>query len=244
MKQKNYKSYFLTYDFISTSIQKGKISLNILCSIEPVIYKLNIKSIRKDRFTFQQSRLCELIGIEFEDKSFQSIEYKDLNQKAIEYIKSYTKHNELLICYELSEQTKEIFNYLGIIYIDIWLSPIRFYDDLMFEFFSNDKNIQTQLKSYALKDKCLFKKAKELIKYSKHFLGKGYVPKKNSALIVGQLFEDKAVLKEKSFLSLLDFYDEIKILSKRYAKVYITKHPLMKEKEFYKIINAFKSSIF
>ncbi|MDU0355706.1 polysialyltransferase family glycosyltransferase [Paraglaciecola aquimarina] len=60
----------------------------------------------------------------------------------------------------------------------------------------------------------------------------------DSALIIGQLFIDKACQKGTKFLNLLDYKARIRDIAANHQKVYLIKHPLMPEKDFSKIVSG------
>jgi hypothetical protein len=195
---------------------------------------------KESSFDFSRKKLFNYCKKPFGENFINNIHYSELNSKAINYILEYIKNYDLIIVYEASETFKTLLNKKGIQYIDIWLSPIRFCKDMMFEFYSNNSEIQKRLEFFQINDKKIKKQAKVIKEQSEHIFNQKVELSDNSALIIGQVFFDKSVMKEDRFLTLIDFKNEIKEYSKEYEKIYFLKHPSMKEKDFSKILNHFK----
>lgn len=221
----------LTYDFISTNIRRGSVIQSKKLDIfRLILEKLDI-FIYNEVPNFTQDTLFDIAQINSMDNTYDDVKFIHLNQKALDYLKECLKDIDCLIGYELSYNTKEILKHLNINYIDIWLSPIRFYKDILLEFNSNNATIKEILKKYELKEKKLFKRAKELTHHCHTFFEQPHI-KENSCLIIGQLLQDKSVLKENKFLTLLDYFEDIKALSLKYNMLYVLKHPLMPQEDF------------
>jgi hypothetical protein len=221
----------LTYDFISTNIRRGSvIQSKKLDVFRLILEKLDV-FIYNEVPKFTQDTLFDIAQINSMDDTYDDVKLIHLNKKALVYLKECLKDIDYLIGYELSNNTKEILKHLNIKYIDIWLSPIRFYRDILLEFNSNNTTIKEMLKLYTLKDVKLYQKAKSLTQHCNTFFEQPHI-KENSCLIIGQLLQDKSVLKENKFLTLLDYFEAIKTLSLKYNMLYVLKHPLMSQEDF------------
>ncbi|WP_394622846.1 hypothetical protein, partial [Escherichia coli] len=73
---------------------------------------------------------------------------RDINSESIKYIKSIIKNDIILVGYELSEQTRKILDKIKVTYIDIWLHPIRYMDDVLFGLKSNNEEINNKLYTF------------------------------------------------------------------------------------------------
>jgi len=232
------KRAMITHDLITSSLYP-----KILDFLIPVFKSLNLKVdiMSKETCKVSREKIFALSKKEFLNSPIEQIDYDDISYKAKEYLYSFIKSFDLLIVYEASKTFKQFMEDYNIRYIDIWVSPIRFYKDVILSFCSNDKSIQNKLYKYTLKEKKLYKQA-EILKQQIPYLFEDRIKlKKNSALVIGQLFYDKSVLKNGKFLTLLDFKKELKKISKKYTKLYILKHPLMKEDEFKTILEGLKN---
>lgn len=231
----------VTYDFLATSSLLGKTLSNTLSFIQKILYPLNIEVIIDDG-DFEEERFYDLINLREEDrKKFIVLDENILNEDSLEMLKEYVDKYDLLIAYELSIETRNIFDKQKIKYIDLWLSPIRFYDDLMFDFYSNVPKVQNNLKKYKINEELFFIQSKKISNQFKYFrLNKELVLEDNSFLLVGQLFEDRSVIKNGKALTLIDYKKRLKILSKSCNKIYFQKHPFMPLQDFKLYFDEFK----
>lgn len=231
----------VTYDFLATSPFLGKTLSNTLSFIQKVLYPLHIEVVI-DNGNFKQEAFYDLILVKEENrKKFIVLDEKKLTKNSLGMINDYIKEYDLLITYELSIETRELFDKCGIKYIDLWLSPIRFYDDLMFNIYSNVPNIQNSLKKYQIDEELFFIQSKKISNQFKYFeLNKTVSLEPNSLLLIGQLFEDRSVIKDKRFLTLIEYKKRLKELSNDFNKIYFQKHPLMPLKDFKLYLNEFK----
>lgn len=183
------------------------------------------------------------ITLELEQTQFY---YNDslIKKKSLDYLSSFIKKNSLVIGYELSEQTRNIFNKIGVTYIDIWLHPVRFYDDIVFAFNSNNHSIRKALFGYNLDENNFYYSADRL-KVQSYKGWRRVEPKLsvNSALFIGQMMNDKSVCKDGNYLSLLDFKEEFKKKTKEYSTVYYSRHPYIKteDKNVLEFVKKFKN---
>lgn len=228
------RKILIIHDFIASTESFHSEHLHFIKRILDEI-DLDTTIATKENFTFSKSLLYQKLNIPVSTRKINYIENTIFTSDAYDYVRSFVKEYDVIIGFELSFETKKILNSLNIIYIDLWISPIRFHKDLMFEFFSNNMQIQKNLKQYQYKEKKLFKQAEILKKHTKHYMSPLHDIQKNSAVIVGQLFEDKAVMSKDKFLNLLDYYNEVLKLSEKYNTLYLLKHPLMAEGDFKKI---------
>jgi hypothetical protein len=132
----------------------------------------------------------------------------------------------------LSEITKESINSLQKRYIDIWLSPIRFLNDLKFCLYSNDQIINKKLSKARLSSKKIFEKANQIIENRQIEKPEKISAELSANLIVTQSLEDKSLVKDNRYLKLNDFREEILKTSQRFSCNYILKHPNLIESEF------------
>lgn len=233
----------VTYDFITTEKELGFSLLVKLDFLRKIFKVLNIEvffiNILKEQFN--QSSFFSSMKKEFtSSKFFNSFNLNDVNELNKEKVKNFLKQYDYIIAYELSPETKELFDLCGIQYIDIWMAPIRFCDDIMFSFTSNVEAVQKCLIDYRVDKNFIERKAKELSKHIKLFENDDISINDNSVLLVGQVLQDKSLLKDGKFLRLTDFKNEIVNLSNKYETIYLLKHPYMTKTEFTQYKNSFK----
>lgn len=229
----------VTYDFLVTSFKRGELNQLRLLNVPISILKKLGVDVFEGIKTFDQIEFYNLINLARYDDTYTEISLKQINDLGFDYLKESLKNIDLLIGFELTQNTRDVLDYLKIRYIDIWLSPIRFYKDILFEFYSNDKKINTVLQSHCLDDNLLFKKVKKLNSHCSLTFKKPNI-ENNSCLIIGQVAKDKALLKNNSSLSLVYFIDDLKKLSLRFNKLYLMKHPLVEAKYFDKIMDELR----
>ncbi|MFA7090448.1 MAG: hypothetical protein WC149_01200 [Arcobacteraceae bacterium] len=221
----------LIYDFISMDRQRG----SIVHSKKLDIFRLILEKLDLLIFSevpkFSQNTFYEIAKINPSNNIYDDIKLESLNKESLHYLHNCLKDFDYFIGFELSKNTREIFEHLNIKYLDIWISSVRFYKDILLEFNCNDAKIRETLKNYELKESVLYKRTKELIQHSNTFFKQPHI-KENSCLIIGQLLQDKSVLKENTFLTLLDYFEAIKTLSLKYNMLYVLKHPLMSQEDF------------
>lgn len=154
----------------------------------------------------------------------------EITIKSKEYLKSLFKDDDILICYELSEQTKSILSSIRVNFIDIWLHPIRYMDDVLFGINSNNEKVNAELKNFNIPPETYYLYADRLKvqNYRGHRRSKSIV-EPNSALFVGQTLFDKAIFSNGKMLSLLDFKKKFEHVTEKYKHVYYSRHPFVKD---------------
>lgn len=157
--------------------------------------------------------------------------YKDneVTEDSLNYLKGYFSEDTIIIGYELSEQTKKVLSLCGIPYIDIWLHPVRYMDDILFAFKSNNEKINDLLCEENLNDSYYKLYASRLkVQSYKGFKRSQFHLKEKSALFVGQTLNDKAVLLNNKMLTILDFKSEFEDLTRNHNVVYYSRHPFVR----------------
>lgn len=171
-------------------------------------------------------------GIEVDETEIQFYYSPNaIRQASMDYLARLMGPHTLLIGYELSEQTREIFSRCGVTYVDVWLHPIRYLDDLLFGFSSNEREVFARLTDFSLDSEHFRLYAdKYRISTYKGFRRTEVSIEPNSALFVGQTLKDKATCRhtDGKMLSLLDYRTEFREIGKRYSKVYFSRHPYVK----------------
>lgn len=152
-----------------------------------------------------------------------------INDDSIEYLKGFVGEGDLVIGYELSRQTRNILIRAGALYIDIWLHPVRFMDDVLFAFNSNVTSVRKAIFKYDLPEDLMYLYADRVkIQTYKGWRRVEADVEPYSALFVGQMMNDKSVCKNGTMLTLLDFKNKFESVCDRYNKVYYARHPYLK----------------
>ena len=194
---------------------------------------------------FSRKKFFKLSDIDLNIENIQFY-YDDqlINDKSIEYLKEFIPENNLVIGYELSLQTRNILSRANINYIDIWLHPIRFLDDILFGFSSNNIKIFEKIKKFNFDEKIYELYADKIkIQSYKGFKRSNFEISPNSALFVGQTLEDKAICRDGKMLTVLDFKKNFEAVTDHYDKVYYSRHPYVKsgDEEVLKYVKKFKN---
>lgn len=156
----------------------------------------------------------------------------NISKDSLEYLKKFLD-GALIIGYELSKETRQLLDSLSIVYIDIWLHPIRFLDDNFYAFYSNSEEINSKLSMHHLDSEHYYLYANKL-KIQSYMGWNKYAQRlqknicENSAVFIGQTLTDKAVCNNGKMLNILDFKSEFSDLCNRYDRVYFSRHPMLK----------------
>ncbi|QIO04562.1 HAD-IA family hydrolase [Acinetobacter shaoyimingii] len=167
-----------------------------------------------------------------------------INDASLSYLKEFIPQDNLIVGYELSLQTRNLLTRANINYIDIWLHPIRFLDDILFGFSSNNTKIFEKLKKFNFDEKIYELYADKIkIQSYKGFKRSNFEISPNSALFVGQTLEDKAICRDGKMLTVLDFKEKFEAATAYYNKVYYSRHPYVKsgDEEVLKYVKKFKN---
>lgn len=233
------KNIFITCDFLTTRIITQEYHLKwFWIIINRALEYVHGNKIKFDEFnqlkkSFSRKQFFEKSQIKIQDSETHSYFNPTLiSEDSIEYLKRLFK-DSLIIGYELSEETKLILNKSGIIYIDVWLHPIRFMDDNFYAYDSNNINIRKKLFDYKISEKEFFLYADKLkiqsfMGFNKFIKSIDTNLEENSCLIIGQTLTDKSVCKRGKMLTILDFKNEILNLAKKYSHIYYSPHPMLK----------------
>ncbi|HHH0502579.1 TPA: HAD-IA family hydrolase [Yersinia enterocolitica] len=221
------------FDLISRSIELSTgIKPSILTSSDH-----KGKNSRKEFF--------EAINIKFNPVATQLFyNFSDVNEKAVDIFSNILRKDTFYICYELSKQTRELMDKLGYVYLDIWLHPIRFMDDVLFAFKSNSQGINKKLSDFNINPELYYLHASYLkVQSYKGFKRSTFNLEPNSAIFIGQTLNDKAIFQDGKMLRLTDFKKQFELLVSAHKKVYYSRHPFVKsgDEDIIEYISQFKN---
>jgi len=149
--------------------------------------------------------------------------------EAKKYLARFFRPDTLVVGYELSAQTRRLLDDLGVPYIDIWLHPVRFMDDVMFAFNSNDLEVRGRMFQFDVPEDQMFLHADRVkIQTYKGWRRVEADIEENSALFVGQMLNDKSVCRDGHMLNILDFPDRVEEVAETHARLYYARHPYLK----------------
>lgn len=176
---------------------------------------------------FERAEFFSLSGLRL-DPNLPHVDFdpRAVSEAALEYLSRHFDARTLVVGYELSAPTRGVLDRLGVPYVDMWLHPVRFMDDLLFAFSSNNPDVHAALAGFGL-DEYVFFQAADLIRA--HVGRRTWLRplriEDGSALFVGQQMSDKSVMHGGRMLNLLDFKDRFEALGKTHRRVYYSRHP-------------------
>ncbi|MFK3779725.1 hypothetical protein [Agrobacterium sp. NPDC089420] len=236
-KANKFTAIFISSDLLSTSRKEQDSNLKWLVDLfrRPLSngsdLPITIASKRwHDDFKFDRKRFFDLsnLAVDIEDTQI-FFEATDIKDASIEYFSQHFPSGSLIFGYELSSATREIIARAGCTYIDMWLHPIRFLDDLLFAFDSNDVEIKERLSSFELPEELSYVYADRL--RVQMYRGKPRLNndlKPHSALYIGQTLKDKAIASSKGMLNLLDYRSAFDEVARSKHHIYYSRHPFVK----------------
>lgn len=189
--------------------------------------ELPVEKLNTDNTEINPAVFYDFCGLKYsDDKEWLKIyDNNDISEECLEYFNSFIK-NSIVIYIEMPLILKKMHNILSIPYIDLTVHPIRFLDDHMFGFSTNNKSVFDRIKLYQVDERLFYMQAnmiKAIVEYNPLPI------EKNSVLIAGQTNVDKALYSNGRCLSIMDFESEIEKMGREYECVYYKAHPFNKE---------------
>jgi len=152
---------------------------------------------------------------------------KWLNQ----HFSTFIKNSEIKLYFEEADKLRK-----KIPVLNLSIHPIRFADDVFFNFQTNDAVLKEKLKKYEVDYEQFYYYADIVKATCLQSVEKNRV-KKNALLLIGQTEKDKVVFDGRKHLSLLDYLPEIKKYVDSYDVMYFKPHPYAKNsKSVYKVL--------
>lgn len=135
--------------------------------------------------------------------------------------------NSLVIGYELPSIIVEMFDALGLTFIDIVIHPVRFLDDLFLAMRTNAPAIYEQLLSYRVAESYYYLNA--AMWRANSAVNFGYPLAENSLLFLGQTDVDRSLIGNDKMLGFFDFIERFEAMSRDHSKVYYKRHPMARD---------------
>ncbi|MCV6594186.1 MAG: hypothetical protein OIF48_14615, partial [Silicimonas sp.] len=149
-----------------------------------------------------------------------------MTAEAGDLLRAAVAPGSLVIGYELSQGTRDVLDLCGVPWIDIWLHPVRFYEDLLFAVQASDPGIRRRLSAHQFDEQPVFDKARGLkTALRQGRWGHQMALVEGAILFAGQLPQDKTVLSNGRFQRLQDHSDTFRALSLSVPHVYYLDHP-------------------
>ena len=182
-----------------------------------------------DSGRFDRDMFFSLSGIRpKEEQGLFSFSPEEISDTSIDYLCSIVDESDLLVGYELSSQTRAVLARADRTYLDIWLHPVRFYDDVLFAASSNDPAVQAAIACHSMDERLLLSKAREIeLAYQRGYLRRDARLPDGAGLFVGQTASDKALMSGNKMLGLADFKDEYHGLGRTHRHILYSRHPMV-----------------
>lgn len=195
------------------------------------VYKLlpsNFISIDLEENTipFDYVKFFKFYGITYNKNSWGDLYYNnEYNEEAYNYIKSIFEES-LIISYEMDSCILNILDKLGIPYIDMYISPIRFLEDQLFSMTSNFETIYNKLLNYKLEEEVIYMQANYLKTFYLMRDGK-YIQDVPAVLFLGQTQYDKSLINNETgeIYSILNHKKEFEDSIKGFNRILYKRHP-------------------
>lgn len=177
-----------------------------------------------------RAKFFDLSGIALDENATQFwYDYNEVSEESKAYLSTFLRAGDVVVGYEMCEQTRKVLADIGVDYIDVWLHPIRFLDDVLFAFNSNKAEVHQKLFDFDFDEDQMFLHADRLkIQTYKGWRRVEADIQENSALFVGQMLNDKSVCDDGRMLNLLDFQEEVEQAARDHSMVYYARHPYMR----------------
>ena len=155
----------------------------------------------------------------------------EFNQEQINYLKRFFNQDTVIIGFEIYQPLCDLLTTFGVKVIDIAFHPFKLFDDLAFGFYTNDREVYSQLLKYQIPQEKFYYYAnywQTVLEYN-HLLHEKNLKniQDNSAVFIGQTFRDRSVDDNNKFLNVTDYENKLKELSEKYSKVYYVPHPYL-----------------
>lgn len=151
----------------------------------------------------------------------------EITPASLQYLSIFIHPGDLVIGYELSPATKALIGDAGAEWIDVWLHPVRYLDDILLAFSASNADVYAAMAAFAVPESTFelyadLHRARITRQIDKGMI-KGIDP--DSALFVGQTLHDVSVCRDGAMLSILDFKERVEETARRHRSFYYSRHP-------------------
>ncbi|KQV36446.1 MULTISPECIES: hypothetical protein [unclassified Rhizobium] len=232
-----FTSVFIASDFLATSQKEQDSNLRWLrdlfkrpISVGGGVETLIASSRWNEDFSFDRGAFFSASGLDVDLEETQVFfESTKISDRSVEVVKKAFPPRSLIVGYELSSGTREIISRAGLIYIDVWLHPVRFLDDLLLAFDSNSPELRERIASFEFPEEMNYVYADRI--RVQMYRGKPSIRndlKPKSALYIGQTLKDKAIASANGMLTLLQYKSEFERAALTHNHLYYSRHPFVK----------------
>ncbi|MCH8268974.1 MAG: hypothetical protein IH846_15805, partial [Acidobacteria bacterium] len=147
---------------------------------------------------------------------------KEISLSSAEYLGTFFE-DAVVVGFELPDVMIRLFQARGVPYLDFFIHPVRYLDDLFFGIRTNVAEMFAVLKRHALPEELFHLQAGIHKATMRRVPPLQIMP--NSCLFVGQTPVDKSLLVNGNVLSVENFSGQIKQIARSYQRVYFKPHP-------------------
>ncbi len=197
-----------------------KEQIKLATSFEPEL------ALGADKNIFDREYFYKLCGYnEITTENWLTIACGNYTKEAVDYFAKCFK--DCLLITQVGGALKQFMDLTQVQYIDIYVSALKFMDDIHFAFRTNNPDIRKELKRYRIDESVLYLYANRLKAYysTREWQQRLGNIEADSLLLCGQSDVDLSLVKNGKIINFGDFKDEITELIKRYPNVYYKPHP-------------------
>lgn len=186
-----------------------------------------VQLLPQDTSIFDRNRFYKLCnGKDITPENWIAIVNGDYTDEAIHYFKECFKDS--LLIFQEAGSLKNIAKKAGIPYIDMYISSLRFLEDIHFAFRSNIESVRNKLPHYAVSDTYATLCANRLKSY--YLTRKTQPLKPNSLLFCGQTEQDLSLIQNNRFVNITDYEQHVRNIFSQYDNIYYKPHPYSKNR--------------
>lgn len=155
---------------------------------------------------------------------------EEISAESLQYLSIFIRPDDLVIGYELSKGTKNLLDRIGAKWIDIWLHPVRYLDDILLAFTASDPDVYAEIARFNVPESVYELYADLYGMNTRRMIDKGRITgiAPDSALFVGQTLNDVSICRDGEMLSILNFKEQIERTAQEYNAFYYSRHPYVK----------------
>ncbi len=187
---------------------------------------IKIRNLEKNLLIFDYVKFFSFYGIDYNKNAWGELYYRDeYNEEAYNYVKSIFE-DSLVVSYEMDVCILRILDYFNIPYIDSYISPVRFLDDQLFSFTSNNEETYKKMLNYKLPEEQIYIQANYLKTYLRQ-RDFNKIKDEKAVLFIGQTAFDRSLINPETgeIYSILNHKEDFRKAIAGFDKIYYKRHP-------------------
>lgn len=154
------------------------------------------------------------------------IEADAFDDAALAMVRAAVPEGALVVGYEMLAGTREVLSRAGVPWVDIWLHPVRFCDDILMSFAASEPEVTSRLAGFGVDPESIRAQARLLkVQNYRGFNRPAAALPERSLLVVGQTPVDKSILGPRGFGTLGEYEAELEALMRDHVQCYFAPHP-------------------